>query len=589
MQVDGSRAGQSRRDTIGLSTTGCQHVVTDSLAAAREFLVDRVHGAGAVEQARLDALIEELLAVTSMAELLRALGDAAAGEHIAALDRDRVVLAERIAALLAAWRRGGGTLRLSSTGDGGDAPPDRPDTAAAIPDEVRIDTASPSVERDERPVAPAVQAVGAATPPVGLHSDVQRLLESYGVVPGADGPPAAVVDEPPSAEEFQTMLSRLQTHFAAGGLPGTGVAPPAFVESDRGALLARLRAVVADLSLPAGDAIPGGAWLDEVGRLEDGLRDLDERWGPLPAEQQRDLGGLFAAWARHLQDQTPDTADSGSRQRLDAVFRTLSQFMRTYWPGAVNGLARLHRPRGHSWIEDAHTYLRALREDAGLTEAGAARPAADGRATEVDLDVFLRHEGFVTEEGRAIARGALAAAKLSQPRKQRMLASKTDRARALFRDGRLRLCDDPACAAIRGALFGAESPVAAVERAYCDICQGSNNRRAALRLALRMRELGLDRLLVVGGSDDSRAELARLLGDYLELRLVVGAGVSRSLKDARADMNWAQVMVIWGGTELDHKVSNLYDDPPAGVVVVRLDRRGIEALANAVLERLDAG
>jgi hypothetical protein len=381
------------------------------------------------------------------------------------------------------------------------------------------------------------------------------------------------------------MLARLKTHFDTGGAsPDT----PAPIAPDHGAVLARLRAAVADLSLPTPDRLPGEAWLGELDRIEDGLRHLDERWGPLPAEQQRDLGGLFAAWARHLQDQAPDTADAGSRQRLDAVFHTLSQFMRTYWPGSVNGLARLHRPRGHSWIEDARAHLRKLREEAGLAESDAARPSVVGRATDVDLDAFLQDEGFFAEEAKALARSALASAKLSQPRKQRMLASKVERARALFRDQRLRLCDDPGCAAVRAALFGIGAPAAVVERAWCDICQGSNNRRAALRLALRMRALGLARLLVVGGSDDSRAELERLLGDYVELRLVVGAGVSRSLKDARADMSWAQVMAIWGGTELDHKVSNLYDDPPPGVIVARLDRRGIEALANAVLDRLDA-
>ncbi|MFN7134692.1 MAG: hypothetical protein ACK4N5_21615, partial [Myxococcales bacterium] len=58
---------------------------------------------------------------------------------------------------------------------------------------------------------------------------------------------------------------------------------------------------------------------------------------------------------------------------------------------------------------------------------------------------------------------------------------------------------------------------------------------------------------------------------------------------ARADLEWADLVLVWGASELDHKVSRHYTDvPPAAKrKVVQLARRGIAALLGAGAEHLE--
>lgn len=58
-------------------------------------------------------------------------------------------------------------------------------------------------------------------------------------------------------------------------------------------------------------------------------------------------------------------------------------------------------------------------------------------------------------------------------------------------------------------------------------------------------------------------------------------------RDAKADLAWADIVVVWDGTELDHKVSRLYTDARDRRVVT-CQRRGIAALA-ATLSQAASG
>ena len=114
----------------------------------------------------------------------------------------------------------------------------------------------------------------------------------------------------------------------------------------------------------------------------------------------------------------------------------------------------------------------------------------------------------------------------------------------------------------------------------CGVCGGSNDRNALRRMAEACREAGVSRVLVVGGTDNKRRELEDKKPPGVEWRLVDGTK-SRKERHARPDLDWAQVVVIWASTELDHKVSSHYDlkgDPR--VITVRA--RGISRLANEV-------
>ncbi len=93
-------------------------------------------------------------------------------------------------------------------------------------------------------------------------------------------------------------------------------------------------------------------------------------------------------------------------------------------------------------------------------------------------------------------------------------------------------------------------------------------------------------MLVVGGSPDIRRELAAMVGDRVALRLVDGTE-RRTGRQAADDVRWAQLIVVCGATELDHKVSQLYtrDASARGRIVVS-QRRGVAAIADELVTHL---
>ena len=198
-----------------------------------------------------------------------------------------------------------------------------------------------------------------------------------------------------------------------------------------------------------------------------------------------------------------------------------------------------------------------------------------------DLDILelLRREGLETADAQREGRRALEAAGLTRPGKRRISRAKLADAGRTLSERLLRLCDDGECRRLADGRGAGRVAVLAAGSA-CEICGGSNNRRAAVALARCLRRNDVRRVLVVGGSPTTRAELERLLADdgRLEIRLV-DAGGSHSRRDAEPHLQWAQLLVVWGATQLPHKVSKLYTDrPPANLRVVSLAKRSVEAL-----------
>lgn len=181
--------------------------------------------------------------------------------------------------------------------------------------------------------------------------------------------------------------------------------------------------------------------------------------------------------------------------------------------------------------------------------------------------------GGDAERARAILEGE----GITNPRKTRLSTAKLDRARAAI-DARLaRFC---ATCAARTDAGGRE--VVTVAPAACSRCGGSRNDRALGEVAEACELAGLRRLVVVGGSPDVRREL-NSLRSRLELRLVEGTA-RRTGAEAQGDLDWADLVVICGSSELGHKVSSLYTGNRAGAPVITSARRGVEAIAAAIVE-----
>jgi len=202
---------------------------------------------------------------------------------------------------------------------------------------------------------------------------------------------------------------------------------------------------------------------------------------------------------------------------------------------------------------------------------------------DVDIDAWLAAQGFDLPEGRARAREALESAGLTRAGKTRMSAAKEDRARGLLDAQLYRHCATPACVAEAGR--SGRTPVLTAHRTACASCGGSDNRRAQEALVSACQRAGIRRLVIVGGSPSVREELRDGLSQRLELRLVDGTE-RRTLGQARLDLEWADLVLLWGGSELDHRVSTLYTGGPAPLrrKLVHASKRGIAApLESAVV------
>ena len=192
-----------------------------------------------------------------------------------------------------------------------------------------------------------------------------------------------------------------------------------------------------------------------------------------------------------------------------------------------------------------------------------------------DFLASLGLTGAVAERGRAV----LEAEGITNPRKSRLSEEKLERARAAIDARFARFC--VSCAA-RTDPGGRE--IVTVATSACTRCGGSRNDRALAELVEACDAGALRRLVLVGGSPDVRGELGAL-DSRLELRLIDGTA-RRTRPEALRDLDWADLVLIAGSSELGHKVSNLYTKAGSATPVVTVPRRGVEAIAAAVVEHV---
>ncbi len=164
----------------------------------------------------------------------------------------------------------------------------------------------------------------------------------------------------------------------------------------------------------------------------------------------------------------------------------------------------------------------------------------------VALGPLLRERG-VHDPGQGPALSALAEA----DRLAGLLSLDDPRLAAAWLDRHLALCCErctpPGVAILR------------VPAARCELCEGSDTQAAAAELREACQRARIKRLLIVGGSPAYRKQIERLFprGGSLKVELVAGDR-ARTADEARRDQRTADLVVLWGGTLLDHSVSGLY-------------------------------
>jgi hypothetical protein len=202
-----------------------------------------------------------------------------------------------------------------------------------------------------------------------------------------------------------------------------------------------------------------------------------------------------------------------------------------------------------------------------------------------DIRRFLTDAGYGHPEALQAALEVLYAAGLTREGKQRMAEAKLAPAREALSAALILTCASASCLdEAKGAPERTRVP--AEQRNHCEICEGSNNQHAVDAMVKRAKERKVARLVVIGGSPSTREQLAAALKGRLELKAVDGT-MRRTAQQAGEDMAWADIVLIWGSTELAHRVSMLYTRGPASKArVVTVAKRGIGALADAVLKTL---
>lgn len=189
--------------------------------------------------------------------------------------------------------------------------------------------------------------------------------------------------------------------------------------------------------------------------------------------------------------------------------------------------------------------------------------------------------GITAPGAQKSAREALSRAGIisSRPNRTNIASEKVDRARAALESAFLWYCSNGDCRRQAEA-----SPSLLVDQAHCTICGGSKDRSSLKAMASALASAKLSKVLVVGGTEAKRRELREKSPAGVDWRLVDGTR-SRDDRHFRHNRRWAEIIVIWGSTELDHRVSSHFD-ARGDSRVITVTRRGIGALADAVVAHL---
>jgi hypothetical protein len=156
-------------------------------------------------------------------------------------------------------------------------------------------------------------------------------------------------------------------------------------------------------------------------------------------------------------------------------------------------------------------------------------------------------------------------------------------------------CGHAECDAIAPRLCGGSAVHVGAHR--CCVCGGSVNERARARIHAASLASGARRFVVVGGSPGARDEVAaggarwdRVIGGPpgIEWRFVDGSG-RHTESAARANIAWADLVVVWVPTRLGHAVSDQYTGQGRHPQTAVCTLRGIGALADAIAGALGWG
>ena len=203
------------------------------------------------------------------------------------------------------------------------------------------------------------------------------------------------------------------------------------------------------------------------------------------------------------------------------------------------------------------------------------------RETPLPLGQLLDELGYGHPVARGRAMEILVGAGLTTGKKSGIAAGKRTLVRDLLKRSLIRQC-------LRCEEEGLQKSVPVERATDCESCGGSPNRGEMNQAWMALRKKSIRRVLIVGGGPGVHSEIRMLAPKDIELRIIPGDG-NENEKSARSNLAWADLVVVWGGSILSHRVSTLYTDDRSRAKgkVVSLQRRGLASLAKRIREHCE--
>jgi hypothetical protein len=129
-------------------------------------------------------------------------------------------------------------------------------------------------------------------------------------------------------------------------------------------------------------------------------------------------------------------------------------------------------------------------------------------------------------------------------------------------------------------------PFLLVEQRACQICDGNPSVKALQNMAETVIDASKSHILIVGGTDKKEREILDKRSGLVQWRFIDGTK-ARDDRYYRSHRKWADIIIIWQSTPVDHRVSAHFDGKGDDrVITVR--QRGIHCLANEISRHCQA-
>lgn len=201
-------------------------------------------------------------------------------------------------------------------------------------------------------------------------------------------------------------------------------------------------------------------------------------------------------------------------------------------------------------------------------------------STEVmPISGLLETLGFSNPSLRCAVRKIIETAGYTNPRKTNIAVDKAKFVQIYIKTNFRLVCSEE-CDAASGKKRTKSSLRVRADK--CEFCNGSDQNRLVAKMAKNLSDRGLSEILIIGGSTQSANTLNRLLKSC-KINLKIIEGTKRTnLKMAKLLCRNADLVVIWGATQLDHTVSKVFNIAAEPGTKVPVARPGLKALADAV-------